>query len=338
MERVVFSSLGRASSKVVLGPARGLDNAVVSIGKNRRMLMTADPVSIIPGIGMKESAWLSVHLIASDFATSGRSPEFAAFIYNLPRKLRDSDVEEYLTAVGRECRKLGVSVVGGHTGSYPGGGFTVVGGGTMFGFCEEGEYVDPTMARAGDVVLMTKGAAIEASAMLAHSFPRFVERSAGPGACNRARLMLRECSTVKDALAASLLGLGAEGVTSMHDATEGGVLGGLAEMADASGKAFMIEGEKVHVRAETLAVCRAFGIDPLTTVSEGALLLTCNPKRADELQARLRRRGIPAFEIGRARKGRGLWVARQGGRLMKFAPKPDRYWSAYERGVRLHLD
>jgi hydrogenase expression/formation protein HypE len=169
MKRVVYRSLGSTSSKVVSGPGIGLDNAVLSIGESRRMLVTTDPVSIIPGVGMRASAWLSVHLIASDYTTSGLRPEFATFTYNMPKEMRVSEVEEYLRAVGRECRQIGVAVVAGHTGSYPGGGFTVVGGGTMFGFCRKGDYVDPTMAQPGDVILMTKGAAIEAAAMLALS-------------------------------------------------------------------------------------------------------------------------------------------------------------------------
>jgi len=337
MARVVFPSTGRPSRRVLLGPGRGLDNAVVSVGGARRMLMTTDPVSIVPSLGMKASAWLSVHLIASDYTTSGLKPEFATFTYNLPRELRLSDAEDYLRSVGRECARLGVTVVAGHTGSYPGGGFTVVGGGTMFGFCYEGDYVDPTMALPGDAILMTKGAAIEAATMLARSFPEYVGRTAGRAAYGRARRRLRECSTVKDALTASSLGLGPGGVTSMHDATEGGVLGGLEEMADASKTAFVVELPRVHVATDCLAICRAFKINPLTTVSEGSLLLTCNAARVEELQAKLVRRGIPAHQIGSVRKGRGLWVKGAEGSEQRAAAAADRYWAAYERSVRAGL-
>ena len=337
MERVVFPNTGRLSDRVVVGPGRGLDNAVVSIGKTKRLLMTTDPVSIVPSLGMKASAWLSVQLIASDYTTSGLRPEFATFTYNLPREMTKSDAEEYLKSVGRECARLGVAVVAGHTGSYPGGGFTVVGGGTMFGFCEEGDYVDPTMARPGDAVLMTKGAAIEAATMLARSFPDYVRRTAGRAACSRARGRLRDCSTVRDALTASSLGLGRGGITSMHDATEGGVLGGLEEMADASRTSFVVETGKIHVEADCSAICRAFRIDPLTTVSEGSLLLTCHQSRADELRDKLARNRIPAHQIGRVERGKGLWVKDASGRKRKAAPGADRYWSAYERSVRAGL-
>ena len=134
---MVFRNLGARSRRILTGPRRGLDNAAISVGRREVMLITTDPVSVVPEIGMEWSAWLSVHLIASDYTTSGQKPEFAAFNFNFPKEMHEGDKGKYLRNVGKECRKLGVSIVAGHTGSYPGGGFTVVGGGTMFGFARK---------------------------------------------------------------------------------------------------------------------------------------------------------------------------------------------------------
>lgn len=338
LKEVVLRSLGTASRSVMTGPGPGLDNAFVSIGGGRVLAITADPVSVVPSIGMKLSAWLSVHLIASDYTTSGLRPEFATFTFNMPGDMEHSEVEAYLRSVGSECRKLGVAIVAGHTGSYPGAGYTVVGGGSMFGFCRKGEYIAPTMAIEGDSIVMTKGAAIEASAMLARSFPLYVEKKVGRAMCERAGRLLRQCSTVADALAASSLGLGRDGVTTMHDATEGGVLGGLAEMAAAAGKSFAVAKESICVPTESAAVCSAFKIDPLTSESEGTLLLTCNESIADELTERLRRRGIPAFAIGTVRRGRGLCMSERGGPPRRVRPAADGYWMAYQRSLLLGLE
>jgi hydrogenase maturation factor len=337
LRRVVLRSLGAASRAVLIGPGLGLDNAFVSAGRGRVMAVTADPVSIIPGVEPSISAWLSVHLIASDYTTSGLQPEFATFTFNLPGDLENSKAEAYLKAIGSECKRLNVAIVAGHTGSYPGAGYTVVGGGSMLGFCRRGEYVDPTMARAGDAIVMTKGAAIEAAAMLARSFPRFVEGRVGHAQCRRARLLLGRCSTVTDATVAASAGLGTDGITSMHDATEGGVLGGLGEMADAAGKAFVVQKESIHVPAEVQAVCAAFGIDPLSSESEGTLLLTCHESALDGLQGRLRRRGIEASPIGRVMKGSGLWLSGGKGAPARVRPESDGYWRAYEESLRSGL-
>lgn len=337
MEGVVYANLGKPSGRLRVRPAKGLDNGVVSIGDGRVMIVTTDPVSAIPAVGMRLSAWLSVHLIASDLTTSGADPEFATFSYNFPPAMTKRDRVEYVRSVGAECERLGITIVAGHTGSYPGGGYTVIGSGTMFGFAEEGGYVTPSMAQVGDSIIMTKHAAIEATGSLAFSFPKFVEDKIGSRLAKKARSSLRLCSTVVDARAARRFGLGRGGVTSMHDATEGGVIGALGEMAAASARLFEVMVDRIPVTPEASGVCSAFGLDPLATMAEGALLITCAPTKTEALLRTMSRAGAEAREIGRVREGTGLDLRgreRKGG----TRPEKDPYWPAYEdaisRGLR----
>ncbi len=334
---VVYSGLGRRSKRVVVGPGRGLDNAVVSIGEGRVLILTVDPVSAIPGIGMKKSAWLSVHLIASDITASGVDPEFATFSYNFPRTMALPNREEYVESIGAECRRLGVSIVGGNTGSYPGGGFTVIGTGSMLALASEHGYVTPAMAAEGDSILVTKRAAIEATCWLALSFPRFARETLGRAGAKRASDAVAFCSTVEDAKVARRAGLGAGAVTSMHDCTEGGVLGALGEMADVSGKAFEVQAEKIPVAPETRDLCSAFRLDPLSTMGEGALLITCDPRRVPELERRMSREGIPIAEIGRVTRGSGLLLLNRGKPRRRYRPRSDLYWKAYRQGISRRL-
>ena len=337
MERVVYTHLGSSSARVKVGPGIGLDNGVVSIGRGRVMILTTDPVSYIPPVGAKLSAWLSVHLVASDFTASGVDPELAAFTYNFPPQMSEGGREEYLRAIGNECKRLGVSIAAGHTGAYPGGGYTVIGSGTMIGFAEEGGYVTPQMAKAGDRILMTKHAAIEAAASLAFSFPEYVESKVGPDLASRARSLVNLCTTVEDARVAKRVGLGANGVTSMHDATEGGILGALGEMARASGTAFEVDAGKIRTTPEAGAVCAAFGLDPLATMGEGSLLLTCIPRMVPPLTRNLSRARIGVQEIGEVKEGRGLVTRRGSVKLRASRLGRDLYWTAYQDAVRKEL-
>src|SRR2546427_354375 len=179
---VVFRNLGSPNPAVKVGPRGGFDNAVVSIGAGKSLILTSDPVSIIPAIGMKKSAWLSLHHLVSDFTTTGLKPEFAVFDFNLPTELSTNQLKAYFEALGDYCKELGISIVAGHTGRYPGGGFTVVGGGVVFGVARDGRYLNPEMASRGDAIILTKGAAIETTAILANSFPETVERELSGGA------------------------------------------------------------------------------------------------------------------------------------------------------------
>ena len=336
---IVFRNLGAPNPAVKVGPRGGFDNAVVSIGAGKSLILTSDPVSMIPAIGMKKSAWLSLHHLVSDFTTTGLKPEFAVFDFNLPTELSTNQLKAYFEALGDYCKELGISIVAGHTGRYPGGGFTVVGGGVVFGVARDGGYLNPEMASRGDAIILTKGAAIETTAILANSFPETVERELGRRMLGRARSYLSLCSTVGDALEA-VSGAFRGGVTSMHDATEGGVLGALHEHAVASGRSFLVEKRRIHVSEETRGVCSIFRTDPLLSLSGGALIITCKRESVEGLIGRLRRKGIKSFEIGRVgERGRiGLWLVSNEDRAKRFTPRGrDPYWDAYEKAVERGL-
>ena len=333
MEGSVYSHLGRKRENLLVGPGRGLDNAVISLPGGGSLVVTTDPISMIPGLGARTSAWLSVHLIASDLTASGVDPEFATFSYNFPKEVLIPDRKEYLRSVGEECERLGVAIVGGNTGTYPGSESTVIGAGTMFAIAPLGAFVTPAMARVGDRILMTKHAAIEATASLANSFPRFVAGKVGTRVAERARRMIRLCTTVRDAQAARRAKLGKEGVPSIHDATQGGVLGALDEMASASKKRFVVRPLDVPVSEEATSVCLCFGLDPLRTMGEGALLVTCSAEGVKDLERAMSDSGIAIKEIGAVEEGEGLFLSFPRRLPTRFKPGPDEYWKAYERAA-----
>ncbi len=337
---MVFANLGAKRSSVLVDPGHGLDNAVISLGGKKVLVVTSDPLSIIPSVGLKDSAWLSVHLLASDLTTSGTDPQFAMLDLNLPPKMDLASVSTYVTALSDECKRLGIAIVGGHTGRYPGSDYTVVGGGMMFSVVDEDSYVTPAMAKAGDSVLITKGAAIGTTAVLARSFPSTIGEKIGGELLKKAQSHLRDCSTVEDAKAAATIGLRRK-VTSMHDATEGGVLGGLDELSSACGLPVLVDQSKIHVSREAAAVCKLFALDPLTSLSEGTLVITCRPGAVPELKAALSKRGIEVYsvgEVGLEPKDAGLWISSSGSNPRRFEPKGSQdYWDAYSAAVRKGL-
>jgi hydrogenase expression/formation protein HypE len=82
----------------------------------------------------------------------------------------------------------------------------------------------------------------------------------------------------------------------MHDVTEGGVLGGVWELAEASRLGVVFRADDVPVLPETQAICHALDLDPLALIGSGALLI-CTPNPQDTLRA-LNAARIPAAEIG----------------------------------------
>ena len=69
----------------------------------------------------------------------------------------------------------------------------------------------------------------------------------------------------------------------MHDPTEGGILNGIHEMADAANLGVRIFEEKITVEPETAKICRFYEIDPLQLISSGALLIAADPQAAAKI-------------------------------------------------------
>jgi hydrogenase maturation factor len=150
-----------------------------------------------------------------------------------------------------ECRRLGLTIIAGHTGRYEGCDYTIIGGGVMYALGEESRYLTSAMAQPGDDIVLTKGAAIETTAVLAISFPRTVRKAIGANLYDKARAYVRKVSTVDDSLSAVSIGVHQHGVTAMHDATEGGVIAAVFELSSASGLGAELDLTAISVSPET---------------------------------------------------------------------------------------
>jgi hydrogenase expression/formation protein HypE len=331
-EQVILRQLGRRRREVLVGPQNGVDVGVVDIGHGQVMVTTTDPVFVVPSYGWERSAWFAVHILASDAATSGLAPQYITIDLNLPLSMDRAAFEQFWTVVHRECRAIGLAVISGHTGRYEGCGYPMVGGATVICVGPADRYVTPRMARDGDAVIVTKGAGVEAAGLFAVTFPDRVAARYGKAFARRAQDIFWQMSVVADAMTAVQVGVRDDGVTSMHDATECGVWGGLYEVARASRVGMVIRKDAIIVQDAIGKICDLFGIDPYCSISEGTLIITCRPHKADAVIRRLARRGIPATivgeVIGRSRK----IIVQDGTRRRELEhPRVDPFWSAYGR-------
>ncbi|MCX5999937.1 MAG: AIR synthase family protein, partial [Chloroflexi bacterium] len=265
---LIYPRLGAKSDKILVGPQHGVDTGVVEIG-GKAVAVKSDPVFIVPEYGWERAAWFAINIIASDVATSGLSPQFLCIDLNLPMAMTRQELEVMWDAMHRECQRLGVAIVAGHTARYENCHYPMVGGATMFGVGEKDEYVSPRFARPGDKIIITKGPAIEASGIFAAMFPGLLEKEFGHDFSQRAQHIFYQMSVVDDALTAVSVGIREDGVTSMHDATECGIWGAIYEVAQASNLGARIEKERIVVEDGVKEICSYFDIDPYASISEG---------------------------------------------------------------------
>jgi hydrogenase expression/formation protein HypE len=334
LQKVILGRLGASRSELLQGAKFGVDNAVVRVATGTVAVCTTDPVSIIPALGAENSAWLSVNLIASDITTSGFPPAFAIFDLNLPPAMEDTDLEAYWDGIHRACKELGIAIIGGHTGRFVGCDYTIMGGGFMLALGSEEKYLTSGMAQTGDTLLLTKGAAIATTGILAYAFPNTLEKELGRKFLSHAQDFLHRFSTVKDALTAASIGVRQDGVTSMHDVTEGGVLGGLFELVSASGKGAKISKSEIQIAQETRQVCELFDIDPMNALGEGSLVISVRPEQSERVQTALQEVAIPSFKVGEVTKpGNPIILESESGESKLRYPEKDTYWGAYWKAV-----
>jgi len=321
-DSIIFPKLGKPDKSVLLGPRHGVDAAVIELDGDKVMVIAEDPTFGMPVI-MPYFGWAIVHICASDVAVLGLKPRYMTICLMLPPGTEDSVLENVWTQIHQECQKLGIAIVGGHTGIYPGIAFPLNGGCTVIGLGTKEQLTPPSNAKVGDRVIITKGPAIEATGILACQAEKALASKLGSDLVKKAKDYFLEMTVVKDAEVAAPF------AHAMHDATEGGLLNGVYEIAAASNTGVNLFEEKIVIPEEIDAVCRHFNIDPLTSISEGTLVITAAAEKTPELLNYLKRNGIAAWEIGEVTPKDRVFV-RKNGKREELAPvMVDPFWAAY---------
>ena len=332
--QIIREKCGYERPEVSTGPGFGTDVSVVNLPDGQAMALASDPLSLIPSLGLRESAWLSVHLTANDIATTGHAPMYGQFVLNLPAQLSPTDFKNYWEHIHQYCKASGIAVTGGHTGFIEGQNSTIAGGATMVTIAGQDLLLTSKRAKSGDSILVTKSCAISSSAILAMSFPETVKRKAGLEHYQKACDSFYTTSVLKDALLATD-GENHNGVTAMHDVTEGGVLGAIYEMAVASNNGAFIYADRLPVNETQRRVCEVFSLSPPTCIGAGSMIITCNMEDASNIIATLEANDIPCAEVGKMTgKNRGIKIMDEGRVSEITYQEKDPYWEAFFKALK----
>jgi len=272
--------------------------------------------------------WLAINVNANDVATFGVEPAFFFSCLLLPENADSKIVETISAQMNNAAKDLGIAIVGGHCESTPGLTNPIVVG-CIMGLTEKGKYVTSAGAKAGDKLILTKSAGIEGTAILASDREAQLAKVFNSEILESAKLFYSQISVVKDALTAYRTG----GVHAMHDPTEGGILNGIHEMADAASLGVSVFEEKITVEPETAKICRFYEIDPLQLISSGALLIAADPEAGDKIVDALSQEHIYADVIGEFNPNPNKRILLHKDDSAEILPRPDsdHLWIALSR-------
>lgn len=282
--------------RVIVGPGIGEDAALLDLGGNHYLIAKTDPITF----ATEEIGWYAVQVNANDIASMGGKPAFFMATLLLPEHRTDDKlIEGIFDQITQACDYLDISLIGGHTEVTYGLDRPIVIG-VMLGEGDRKQIRTTGGAKIGDSLLLTKGYPIEATSIIAREkgkelspyFPEdFISKCAN-------YLHTPGISVVRDAMIAQQVG----GVHAMHDPTEGGIATGLWEMAEASGKTFVVNLDHALLM-DSARLCEVFDINPIGAIASGSLLISIDPEKEADVISHLKQSGINCYVIGQVING-----------------------------------
>ncbi len=308
LEKYIFSRLGKIDENVILGPKYGEDAAIIKLD-NIFLVVHSDPITA----AVDKIGFLSVYVACNDIVTRGATPKWLSNVLLLPEKIEEKQIDQITRQIDLASKDVGVMIVSGHSEyvSYLNSPIIIT---TAIGIADR--IIKTSDAKPNDYLVLIKEPALEGTSIIATDFREtLLKKGVKKETIIRAEKFIYEISIVKEALLIKDL------VSAMHDATEGGILGAIAEVVYSSGTKFVLDEAVIKFRKETIEICNAVGINPFKLISSGCFIVSVPEKNLDELEERLRKKNINYTILGKLEEGEGFYFKRKNGSMERI----DRY-------------
>ncbi|MCE4624839.1 MAG: AIR synthase family protein [Desulfurococcales archaeon] len=308
------------------GPAVGEDAGIIRL-PCCDLAIHSDPITEASSLAGR----LSIIVASNDVATTGACPRWASITIMIPPNSDIESIKSIAEEAGSIARDLGIDVISGHTEISPGLAKPILVT-TVIGLTCPGCAIRTGDARPGDIILITGYAGTEGTAILATDFrDKLKDCGVSNETLEGAKSLGDKVSIVGRACALASKRL----PTAMHDATEGGVIGALVELALASNTRVVVYAERIPVHPSTTAISNCLDIDYLKLISSGALIFTAPKDKVGDAVSLLKTKGYPVEVIGRVEEGEPELVLYRGERVERYSAPPadeiSRVWERYEQ-------
>jgi len=275
---------------VIVGPSVGEDTAAVTIEGETVLVLKTDPITF----ATESIGRYAVLINANDLATAGAEARWMLATLLLPCGFSRSQVRQIFVDLHEACKTQGITLCGGHTEITDAVCRPVVTG-MLAGTIARNDLIQKKRMAPGDRVLVTKGVAVEGTAIIASEFRGLLlDKGMDAAEIDACRAFQSLISILPEARVAWATG----GVSALHDVTEGGIATALMELSLAGGRGLRIQCNRVPVYPQTRRMADILGIDPLGLIGSGSLLICCHAHHARQLVVDLEKAGIAVADIG----------------------------------------
>ncbi|HUU50001.1 MAG TPA: AIR synthase family protein [Nitrospinota bacterium] len=310
----LLKNLTLRDRRIKIGPKIGVDAAAIEM-QDSYLVVASDPIIFVS----EDIGYYAVNINANDIAALGAVPKWFLATLLFPEK--DSSkkfVQNIFSQIEEACEELNVSLIGGHTEIVSGINHPIISG-HMIGEVDKELLVATSGTKPGDKIILTKGLCIEGVSIIAREkWKDLIDKGISEDFLEKAKNFIYNpgISVVKEALLVTKK----DGITSMHDPTEGGFAMGCYEISKAADVGMVVFEENIPIMEEARILCQEYHLDPLGTFASGALLLTVEENKLDNVLSIFNKNGIIANLIGEIRdKKEGVVLrGRRGKRRMPY--------------------
>lgn len=287
LDEIVIKNLKNRREDVLVHAGIGKDCAVVDFGEYGCVL-SSDPITG----AMNNIGSLAVHISCNDIAASGADPIGVMMTMLLPPSVTREDIEVIMGDAGKAAEELNVEIIGGHT-EITDAVNKIVLITTVVGKQKKSEVLRTDEIVPGDLILMTKYAGIEGTAIIANDLEEKLHGKVSADLIAEGKELAKELSVLKE----GRIG-GKMGAKYMHDITEGGVLGAVWETAMSNGVGATIDESLIPIKESTKSIAKAVNIDPLKLISSGSMIVVMGQEKMKLYVEKLDEIGVKGTVIG----------------------------------------
>ncbi|WP_027422514.1 AIR synthase related protein [Lachnobacterium bovis] len=289
LKRTILKQLNSNNENVILSSAVGEDCSRMKVGEDEEVVFSVNPITM--PIDENKLGERAVYRAFNNVRAKGARPVAILVSLLVPTSFNEQNVRTIIKQIDAVAGKLGAQVIGGHTECTRAVCVPIVTV-TGVGLAKKDKFTSNKDVIANMDVIVTNWIGMDGTlALVDNEKEQLLTRFAEPF-LDRVDVFEEYLSIEEEAKIAY-----ENGAVTIHDISEGGILGALWELAEGANVGLEIDSRKIPIKQETIEICEFFKINPYKLSSMGSALIIA--KNGSQVVEAIKRIGKNAEVVGR---------------------------------------